>query len=168
MKIKGFRVLESTLTKSQQPNLMLITHILRFSHTNLRYALHCFKNHLNQEKRYGAGKYSPRRREAEATPLLSHFSSSSVFLSSFFLSPFSLLSFPSIYRLKLVKCWCFCAPKHCCQHSFDGTSRVLSGMERRKGLVAALVFGLLLVWLGCSAVQQLLPGVVSKFRRCCR
>jgi len=47
MKIKGSRVLESTLTKSQQPNLMLITHILRFSHTNLRYALHCFKNHLN-------------------------------------------------------------------------------------------------------------------------
>lgn len=27
MKIKGSRVLESTLTKSQQPNLMLITHI---------------------------------------------------------------------------------------------------------------------------------------------
>lgn len=47
MKIKGSRVLESTLTKSQQPNLMLITHILRFSHTNLRYVLHSFKNHLN-------------------------------------------------------------------------------------------------------------------------
>jgi hypothetical protein len=39
MKIKGSRVLESTLTKSQQPNLMLITHILRFSNENLRYVL---------------------------------------------------------------------------------------------------------------------------------
>jgi len=39
MKIKGSRVLESTLTKSQQPNLMLITHILRFSNANLRYVL---------------------------------------------------------------------------------------------------------------------------------
>jgi hypothetical protein len=39
MKIKGSRVLESTLTKSQQPNLMLITHILRFSNGYLRYVL---------------------------------------------------------------------------------------------------------------------------------
>jgi hypothetical protein len=39
MKIKGSRVLESTLTKSQQPDLMLITYILRFSNANLRYVL---------------------------------------------------------------------------------------------------------------------------------
>jgi hypothetical protein len=47
MKIEGSRVLESTLTKSQQPNLMLITHISNSFKPILGMFYFCFKNCLN-------------------------------------------------------------------------------------------------------------------------